>query len=382
MDKMTLNGGVTLEMASATQNAQGGLVLNTSTPVGQRMLNYGFNPTILRPYLTDTDPRNGMKLNSAQAFVGSGKNAQPCNNALLRYDEWKTFDNEIAGITRKELVFVGSMVAAGLTYNLADPMSTTILAYQNMSGMSGAKIGMKPTRSDFDNIDFGISQMPIPIIYKDVQLDARELAVSRRGGQPLDTIQHAEAAQCVAEAIEDLNLGQWGSYNFGGAELFGMLNSPTVHTVENITDWNAEGKTNEDRYFDVKAMVQAARNELMASDLVLYISSDLVTYLDEDYKSEDVTTATISLRDRLMKLSGLTAIIEVPRMTANTLALLKKDKKRCRIITGMAPTLVEWSSPDQMQFMMRIMAVMLPNFRQDYNGVGGLWVANPTVDGE
>src|SRR5690606_13350708 len=124
---------------------------------------------------------------------------------VLRKDEWKHFDTAVVEVARKRLVGVGALLSAGLRYGLSNPLGTTQIEWEQVSDMNDASISMSGvTDGQKDRVTYTLKSLPIPIVHKEFDINARVLAASRNRGDSLDTTQAEVAARKVAEMNESI----------------------------------------------------------------------------------------------------------------------------------------------------------------------------------
>lgn len=80
------------------------------------------------------------------------------------------------------------------------------ISYDTLTEMSGAQIDFKFTENE-DQVDLARTNVPVPLIHKEFEIDFRDLASSQRYGTPLSTL-NAEAAAYQVAITEDATLIQ------------------------------------------------------------------------------------------------------------------------------------------------------------------------------
>lgn len=304
--------------------------------------------------------RNGMKTNSLRT------------NATLRPDEWKHFDEAVVDVARQRLVGVGDLISAGLTFDLPNGMGTTVLETEDASDMSAAQLDMDgATESENDRQVFGVGYLPLPIIHKGFNINARVLASSRTRGAALDTTQAQVAAIKVAEKTEDILFNGADAYQFGtnSAKLYGYTDFPGRNTVTLDANWDASGKTGAQIVADVLEMKQSSIDDSHYGPWMLYAPTEYDTVMDEDYST---AKGDITIRDRIMKIDGIQGVKVADKLTANNIVLVQMQQQTARMVIGMQPTTLQWESKGGMLFHFKIMSIMVPQLRTDQNGKCGI----------
>jgi uncharacterized linocin/CFP29 family protein len=116
----------------------------------------------------------------------------------LTLEQAKSIDDRIAIAARQ--VMVGRKLA-----NVRGPLGlgVQIFSYDKLTEMSDAGIDMVfKAMGAVDDIALGRTDLPVPIVHKEFNIDRRDLESSRRMGTPLDT-SSAEAAAYKAAIAED-----------------------------------------------------------------------------------------------------------------------------------------------------------------------------------
>lgn len=298
----------------------------------------------------------------------------PVTNATLRRDEWKHLDEAIMPISRERLGGIQDLIDKNLTYNLGNAMGTTVLEYHDVSDSMEAELSMDGvTRSQGDRPEFGVKYMPLPIIHVDYEINARVLAASRALGNPLDTTSAEHATRRVLEKLEDM-LFTSTSYTYGGGTIYSYLNAPNRNQVTLTTAWDAltddsDGAVGEKIVAQVLTLKQASIAAKHFGPWMLYIPTDYETILDQDY---DSTTPGTTIRERIMKIAGITGIKIVDRMTADNVLLVQMTKDVVRLVRGMGIQNVEWTTEGKMVIKYKVMTIQVPQVRADQDGNSGI----------
>jgi Family of unknown function (DUF6260) len=335
--------------------------------VAQQLLTSNFDVGSLRPYI-GRDGRNYVTQNvngkpMAVPIVGN-------TVASLRSDEWKTLDEVVIKCAKERLRLVADLRGSGLTFNLANGLSKTVLETETMSDISPATISMDPIRKgEADRPQFELGNLPLPVIHKDFFYTARQIAVSRNGGTPLDTTTAELAARRVAEEAEKLAIGTAGSFSYGGGSIYGITNFPSRITKDDVVAPTTSGWTPAQTVRDVLAMRQLSENAKHYGPWVLYNSPAWDEYLDDDYSS---SKGDNTLRQRLSAIEGIRGVRTLDHMTGFQLVLVQQTTDVIREVVGMDITTLQWESEGGMRLNFKVMAILVPQLRADYNGNTGI----------
>lgn len=333
-------------------------IIQNGGPIADRLLASGFDVNVLRPYI---DEQGAFITNSAEQVL-------PVTNATLRKDEWIFLDKVVTEEAQLRLQAVGDLQRRGLTMSLPNAMGKTVMQYQNQSDISDASISMDGIRrGNNDRPQYDLTSLPLPIIHKDFSFTARELNASRNEGTPIDDSTASLATRKVSEFAEKLLIGTASSFVFGGGTVYGYENF-TYRTSSTFADWNASGKTGAQCLVDIQNMVEAARTDRHYGPFVLYVSANMEAKLEEDFKDN----SDLTIRDRLLKLDKIAEIKTLDFMSDDTLLLVEMDKSTVREIVGFNPTVVQWQSEGGMLYNFKVMAILVPNLRADYQSRCGI----------
>lgn len=343
-------------------------MINNAGALSDVLLTNNFKTEILRPFV-----ENGKN------FINNGSGVSPVTNATLLKDEWIQLDTAVTKVARERLNFVQDLISMGLTMSLPNALGKTVLQYQNQSDISDATVSMDGlAKGDNDRPDYDLTSMPIPIIHKDFSFSAREIAASRNGSMPLDTSTAELAARKVAETAEKLHLGTYGTYKFGGGNIYGLTNFPDINSG-NIDGWTGSSSTGTTRFESILSILAALRTDKHYGPYGVYVSSNYEQYLDEDYKAE----SDLTLRERILKIGMDNAntpgkirfIKALDYLPINKVVVVQLTSDVIQSIQGMNSTVVQWQSQGGMQYNFKVMSIMVPRVRSDYNETCGIYVA-------
>ena len=332
--------------------------------VASLLLNTGFNPASLRPYI-GKDGRTYISVAKDGKLVA---HSTQVTNGTLRYDEWRRIDEAVMRVARPRLNIVNELRSRSLVMNLTNAMGTTVFSSERMSDITGATISMDPTRKgESDRPEYDMVNLPLPVIHKDFFINARQLAVSRNGSTPLDTTMAELAGRKVAEEAEKLALGTSGSFAYGGGTIYGLTNFPdrvtAVLTDPRVTNWTPTTLVSE-----ILEMRQSALNRYQFGPYALYFSPGWDQYLDEDYNS----TSGVTLRQRISAISNIASVGTADYLSDYQVILIQLSTDVVREIVGMDITTVQWESEGGLQLNFKVMAILVPQLRSDQNGNTGI----------
>lgn len=334
--------------------------------VATMLLNNGFDVSALRPWI-GKDGRTYVAKNEAGKRI-----SVPTMNAhaTLRKDEWKLLDESIIMASKERLRIVADLRGAGLTFNIPNGMSKTVLETETVSDITPATISMDPARqSEGDRPEYDLKNLPLPVIHKDFYFNARQIAVSRNSGASIDTTTAQLAARRVSEEAEKLVLGVGASMTYGGGTIYGLTNFPQAITTVNLTDPTASGWTPKTLLTEILAMRQASENAFHFGPWVLYFSHAWDQYLDDDYSD---AKGDNTVRQRIAAISGINDVRTLDFLTGFKAILVQMTSDVIRLVVGMEITTVQWETLGGMRLNFKVMAILVPQLRSDFNGNTGI----------
>lgn len=316
-----------------------------------------------RPFIDDDGESKVLQFNAA----GEARKVRTNATALLRYDEWKDIDRTVIEAATQRMVGIADLRSRGLEHPLGS-IGQTISLYQTSSDMTEANISMSAiTRGEKDTPAFGTAMVPVPIVHKEFGFELRRLEASRIFGEGLDTTAPRMAGRLVAERSERM-LFNGANIVIDGNTIWGYTTHPNRNTVDLTENWNAVGKTGEEIYADVAAMIAANRADMHYGPYVLYIPGAWEGSLDNDYRANDERT----VRERIMALQSIAGIEVADFMPANNAVLVQMTNDVVDLAIAQDITTVQWQLMGGMQEEFKVMAVWVPRVKSDFDGRSGI----------
>jgi uncharacterized linocin/CFP29 family protein len=327
------------------------------------LLQHDFDIGALRPWI-GTDGRTRVTLNM------KGKRQTMVTNApaTLRKNEWIELDAAVlrAVYTTPARMFP-DLRARGLTINIPNGMGKTVFEYEKMSDIGPATTSMDGIReSDADRPLFDLGGLPLPIVHKDFQYTARQLAVSRNSNTPLDTSTAELAARKVMEEVEKYTAGSQ-TYNYGGYNVYGYTNFPQRLTQTLTAPSSSNHATT---IGEVLSMKKKLTDSGYYGPFKLYVSNAWDLYLDEDYSAS--TAKTNTLRERLLQISGIDSVETSYYLSGNAMVMVQMTPDVVQATIGMDVVTLQWPTKGGMLLNFKVMCILVPRLRADYNGRTGI----------
>jgi uncharacterized linocin/CFP29 family protein len=337
--------------------------------VAATLLNANFDLGALRPF-RGRDGQSYITVNTGHTDdKGTPVTRNLVTNAptALRKDDWVHLDTAVIKAARPRLNAVADLRQAGLVYNIPNGLGKTIYEYEAQSTFGSAVISMDGIRqSDNSRPQFDLRSLPLPIIHQDFSYSARQVIASRNGGSPLDVTAAEEAARNVAEEAEKLVLGVSSAYTFGGGTVYGYTNYTYRETKSLTQPTTSNQATTVNEVLDMR---KKSMDNNYYGPWILYYSPAWSVFMDGDYSS---AKGDNTLRERLAKIEGITAVKQADYLTGTTLVMVQQTSDVVQLVMGMDITTVQWESLGGMQLNFKVMAIMVPLLRHDYNTASGI----------
>ena len=333
------------------------------------LLQHGLQPGVLRPYMED-DGVSYMTVNQG----GQDRVVVANAAATLRKQEWEHIDREVLAIAKPRLKLVNWMRSKNMVYNLPNALGNPVFQSETRTDISPARISMDALAAgDNDRVEYNMVNLPIPVISKEFEFNARQIAASRNGpagtgsASPLDTTTLEAAAVQVVEMAERFVAGTYGSYSFGGGTAYGMINSPQRVTMT-FRDPAGGGWTPEMLFDDVAAMVAALVNLNHYGPYKLWHGTGLTATMMKRFNAYDGTP----LGTKLAELPNISGVEQADYIPGKRLVLCEESKGTARLVFGMDVSTLQWQSKGGLLSSYIVMAIMVPQIRADAIGNTGI----------
>lgn len=298
-------------------------------------------------------------------------------------------DRAVVEVGLQRLTIAADIMAAGLVYNLTDPLSISQLEWNSISKVGAAQRTMSPSARTENSMPIVTpNRLPIYLTTDKFEIDIRTLKMSQRIGTPLDTAVIKQKVRSVNEAIEDAVIN--GATTLDGQALAvagytapGLLNAPNANTKTlTATAWTpATAPVGATILAEVQAMISQLQADKKFGPYRLYVGSQISNSLDQDYSTSTNTVTTI--RQRLLQLDSLEAIRTADLLSngngaspsvGNKVILMQMTSDVVDMVVGQPPTVIPWTSLDGFTIHNLVMAIMIPRVRSDYEGNSGIVV--------
>lgn len=305
------------------------------------------------------------------ALEGRALNAAVLRTAdTLRHDEWKHFDDAILEEAKIRLVGVADLFKANLVANVPNALGKMVYAYERLTDMGESQTSLDGiSRTDNDEQEFQLSQLPMPITHKDFFLNIRQLAASREKGEPLDTTKVRTAGRVVAEGLEKM-LFQ-GGRTFGGLPIYGYMTHQNRNSSGFGTggDWAQAAKTGADILADVLTMMTSLAADRMYGPYWIYVPADAGVKLEGDFKANVSQT----IRQRLEAITGIAGVRVADQLPTSNVIMVQATPDVVQWVNGEGIQTVQWDEYGGFQVNFKAFSIGVPLIRADITGRCGVY---------
>ncbi|OED34600.1 hypothetical protein AB832_07180 [Flavobacteriaceae bacterium (ex Bugula neritina AB1)] len=301
-------------------------------------------------------------------------NLEPEVNKLLQ----KTF----LMLSKKILTGINDLREHGLIINEPN-IGKDVFDYKPLSNVIKAKSSMQLNiRNNHDLVDGDEQLIPIPAVHMDFELEARQEQALKNTNMDLSMFRANIEMNIrrVLEKLEDMLFNGDSTIKYGGNQLYGYTTSPsaiqhelTGATVSSSSTNNGWNSATADYVKDITDMSKKLREKGRYGDKIVYIASDLVDKLENDYSKNKGTN---TIKERIEAISGILAVKETSALENGTIVMVELDFNTVSWVNVQAPVT---RSHEESMFSThyKTYAIGAPIIKVDYDGVTGVVVGKP-----
>jgi len=216
-----------------------------------------------------------------------------------------------------------------------------------------------------DRQDYDLVGVPIPVIHKEFQIGARELAASRTYGEGIDTTNAFEASRVVAQEIERIFFFGDTNIRLNQDVLYGVSNQPDINTGAATGDFGTLGN----QIPTFRAMIQALNGDFHFGPFEFWVARTQFNEMALNFYTDGSGESGL---DRVKRMEGIAAVHPSDWMTAGTLVGIQMTPDVLDFCVNQMNTVVEWTSPDGMAQNFKVMTIAAPRIKSDYNARSGV----------
>lgn len=359
-----------------------------------------FDPGLLRPYI-DEHNRRCVTINTGRTTYDAklgrsvpvyekrtlgeiarmGIELPVQNAATLRKDEWILLDRTLMRVARGRLR-AWSDLASRSSFGGFNGFNRSVLEYEKINDAGEAIVDMDGiTEGRSDSPQYTLQGLPLPITHSDFWFSSRRQGISRNTGTPLDMTMAEMSARRVAESIERTLIGTQTGITYGDARdygspstVFGYTNFPERLTFPELTvPTGSNGNITVGEVLEMRSLAYANNH---FGPFMLYHSSDWDAFMDDDYTVSGGNNPNTTLRQRIRAIEGIEDVRRLdfldPATNPYTLLLVEMTSNVARAVIGMDFTTIQWDTKGGLQRNFKVMAIMVPQLRADFNGQTGI----------
>lgn len=301
--------------------------------------------------------------------------------APLPTDSQRVVDQAVVEVGLQRLTVAADIMAAGLVYNLTDPLGVTQLEWYATNKVGSAQRTMSPSARGENQMPALLPyRLPIYLTTDDFFLDIRTLKMSQRVGMPLDTAGIKWATRSVNEAIEDATIN--GATTLDGQDLKvagysapGLLNAPGAEAQTLTAAAWSTAPVGSTVFTETQAMIAKLVANKKYGPYRMYVGTTVGAALDADYSS---SKGDNTIKERLLDIESLQAVRTADMIPATKVILVQMTSDVVDMVVGQRPTVIPWTSLDGFTFFNLVMAIIVPRVRSDYNGDSGICIGTLT----
>lgn len=258
---------------------------------------------------------------------------------------------------------VNDLIGRGLVRPLPD-IGVFTDVWKRASNQTGATLDMNLSGGpQYDRQDFDTDGVPIPIIQKRFEFEAREMMAAARAGTPLDRMHAVRAAEMVAEAEENL-LINGSTLLFNGFNLYGYRTHPSRITSVSGADWGTPSNV----FVVVNNVMDALRQANMEGPTVFYVAPTQYAQALADHKAESDKTALA----RALEIPGVESIKSNQWVPAGELVAVVMSPSVVDLAIAQNITTVPWESEGGARQHWRVFSSMAPRIFVDRDSQCGV----------
>ena len=120
---------------------------------------------------------------------------------------------------------------------------------------------------------------------------------------------------------------------------------------------------------ELLAMKQLLKGQLHYGPFAVYFGTEWDRYLDEDYAA---AKGSNTVRERIGQISQIDSIETLDFMSGYDVLMVQKSSDVIRMVNGINMQTIQWPSMGGLKVDFKVMAMMVPQVRQDFYGRAGV----------
>jgi len=304
----------------------------------------------------------------AWAFMTNEERAAWRRNSRLFEEEFEAIDQTAVSVAEGRLAGIADLRGAGLV--VQRPLWAKITTYRKVSDMGPAEQSMSGrSQGEADNTERDQASIPVPITFKDFEIDGRNLEAARAMGATIETDDVSAATRQVVELLED-RLFNGGGPKVSGSRIEGYTSFADRNTY--IPGAGSAWDSLVDKG-DILGFVLAMFQKLEDVDqgdgtCWLYVPMNYFTTIMDDHNAQ----AGVSVLDRIMQIPNLGAVRFSSKLADDNAILVRAASEVVDLVVEQDVDVLDMQGDFGMSVGMKVWAAMAPRLKSDYNGNAGI----------
>jgi len=279
---------------------------------------------------------------------------------LLRKDEWKAIDDAVVEVARRQLGAVDDLRSAGLTRDLGG-LGVLLDEYEKVSDVEAAEQSMSGvTSGSRDLATFELGSVPVPITFRDFQINLRHLEASRRGRSQIDVTNADLCARRVNEKLEDM-LFNGSTIAISGNTLAGYT-TVSSRITGSLTGSGWDDSGSRDIIADTIAMISAAEAQNFFGPFMVYVPVAYNAELRADHKANSDKTYL----DRILEIDAIQGVRGTASLTGDAVVMVQLTRDVVDLSVGQDLTTVQWDTNGGFSVNFKVMAAIAPRVKSPH----------------
>jgi len=322
--------------------------------------------SFLRPYTRiDSNGRTQVKTNSKGNVFLRNPETGLLTMSSLRKDEWEELDSTVFKAARQSQVILNDLRSKGLVKPV--PFEAVVSQWNKSSEVTAAQESlMGEGGGNRGQVDYKLSGVPVPVIFKDFNIPRRALLASRKMGSGLDFDTAFESAMAVSERREQIII-DGSTLRLGSSILYGLTNHTDLLTDTAANYGGGDWGTAANITPTITGMINAvsAITNRFSGPYHVYIARTQYNQAALSFPSSDNNSTYI---DRILSIASIDKVSVADFLADGEVLIVQMTQNVIDYVEAYDVQLVEWASGDGMTSQFKIMAVGAPRIKSDYAG--------------
>lgn len=288
-------------------------------------------------------------------------------NSFLKKEEWAAMDNAVLAMVALRM----NILADLRRQNLVQPVSfaTMLSQWRVGSERTAATVSMDGrTAGDRDRTDKKVYGVPVPIIHAEYSIGRRELLASRTLGSSLDTTEAAAAAAAVIEKAEQMVVSGQTDVVISGSTVHGLTSHSGRETGTAASYGGGDFGTISNILPTFLGGISAMAAKRYHGPFQVYIAPTQYIQMLARYTDGSGQNAL----DSVLRLPQITEVKASDFLTDGHAVMVQMTPNVIDLLEGGGVENREWVSPDGQELFFKVMYVVAPRVKVDYEGNLGI----------